>query len=194
MPIRYQLTGDLKAGFAVLFDRDGTLVHDVPYNGNPERVYPMRGARGVLAVLRHLGVPVGVVSNQSGVGRGLIDAAQVQAVNSRIEELLGPFDVWEICPHHPEDACACRKPKPGLILSASRRLDVNPHHCVVIGDQGSDIEAARAVGAHSILVPTAATPDGDIDSVPEVAEDLWSALARVMMGVYGERWPEFHRT
>ena len=73
---------------AVLFDRDGTLVVDVPYNGDPARVRPVRGAREAVARLRTAGVPTAVVSNQSGVGRGLLTRQQVDAVNTRLDVLL----------------------------------------------------------------------------------------------------------
>ena len=76
---------------AVLVDRDGTIVEDVPYNGDPEAVRPVAGARAALDRLRAAGIPVAVVSNQSGVARGLLRATEVDAVNARVAELLGPF-------------------------------------------------------------------------------------------------------
>jgi histidinol-phosphate phosphatase family protein len=124
---------------AVLFDRDGTLVVDVPYNGDPRRVQPVPGAASALARLRAAGVPTAVVSNQSGVARGLLTEAQVRAVNQRVEELLGPLGPWAWCPHGPADGCGCRKPAPGLILRAAERLGVDPARCVVIGDIGADV-------------------------------------------------------
>ena len=84
---------------AVLFDRDGTLVHDVPYNGDPERVSTVAGAAQAVQRLREAGLKVGVVTNQSGVGRGMLTPEQVAAVNSRVDELLGPFETWQVCPH-----------------------------------------------------------------------------------------------
>ncbi|MBD9736143.1 HAD-IIIA family hydrolase, partial [Streptomyces sp. H28] len=107
---------------AVLFDRDGTLVHDVPYNGDPARVRPVEGAREAVAALRARGIRTGVVTNQSGIARGLLTVADARAVNRRIDDLLGPFDVWELCPHAPDDGCDCRKPRPGMILRAAGRL------------------------------------------------------------------------
>ncbi|MDQ2871848.1 MAG: HAD family hydrolase [Candidatus Eremiobacteraeota bacterium] len=137
---------------AVIFDRDGTIVVDEPYNGNPELVKPIAHAREAVAQLRAAGIPLAVVSNQSGIGRGLIDAEQVDAVNRRIDDLIGPFDVWLYCPHAPEDGCDCRKPKPKLILDAARMLGVHPSCCVVLGDKESDLEAARAAGATGIKI------------------------------------------
>jgi D-glycero-D-manno-heptose 1,7-bisphosphate phosphatase len=104
---------------AVLFDRDGTLVHDVPYNGDPALVRPVDGAAEALRRLRDAGIPTAVVSNQSGIARGLLTAAQVDAVNARLEELVGPLGPVLYCPHGADDGCRCRKPAPGLVLQAA---------------------------------------------------------------------------
>ncbi|GAA2493715.1 D-glycero-alpha-D-manno-heptose-1,7-bisphosphate 7-phosphatase [Streptomyces gobitricini] len=165
---------------AVLFDRDDTLVEDVPYNGDPEKVRPMPGAREALDMLRRRGLRLGVVSNQSGIGRGLLTEAEVRAVNARVDSLLGPFDAWACCPHAPEDGCGCRKPAPGLVVEAARLLGVRPEDCVVIGDIGSDMDAARAAGARGVLVPTARTLPEEVASAPHVCEDLLSAVRHVL--------------
>jgi HAD superfamily hydrolase (TIGR01662 family) len=165
---------------AVLFDRDGTLVVDVPYNGDPRRVVPMPSAWEALAALRALGMPVGVVSNQSGVARGKLTFRQVSAVQRRIDALLGPFAVWAVCPHGPDDGCRCRKPAPGLVLAACERLGVCPSRTVVIGDIGSDVTAALAAGARGVLVPTAATRPEEIAAAPETAPDLLHAVRLVL--------------
>jgi D-glycero-D-manno-heptose 1,7-bisphosphate phosphatase len=165
---------------AVLFDRDGTLVVDVPYNGDPGGVAPVPGARVALDRVRAAGLPMAVVSNQSGVARGFLTSEQVAAVNARVDELLGPFDAVVVCEHGPDDGCACRKPQPGLVLEAARRLGVDPTQCVLIGDIGADIEAARAAGAHAVLVPTAATRPEEVAAAPEVAADLAGAVDLVL--------------
>ncbi len=133
----------MKRARVVLFDRDGTLVIDVPYNGDPDKVLPVEGARECVDRLRGAGLKLGVVSNQSGIGRDMITYEQMEAVNMRIEALLGPFDGWFICPHAPEDDCDCRKPKPKLLLDAARAFGVEPSACVYIGDKEEDVEAAR---------------------------------------------------
>jgi HAD superfamily hydrolase (TIGR01662 family) len=174
---------------AVLFDRDGTLVRDVPYNRDPGAVAPMPGARAALDRLRRRGVPVGVVTNQSGVGRGLIDTAELTRVNTRVEELLGPFDVWEICPHDPAAAgCRCRKPAPLLIERAAAALGVPAARCVVIGDIGGDVAAARAAGARGILVPSPATRPEEVRAAPEVAADLGEAVDMAIAGTAAWAW------
>ncbi len=180
--------GQLQNGLpaAVLFDRDGTLVHDVPYNGDPAKVAPVAGAREAVDRVRNLGIPVAVVSNQSGVGRGLIPQAQVDAVNARIEALLGPFEGWFVCPHAPEEGCTCRKPQPELVLRAARRLGVDPSECVLIGDIGADVQAAHAAGARAILVPTPLTRPEEVAQAPEVAPDLLSAVENAL-GLRGRR-------
>jgi HAD superfamily hydrolase (TIGR01662 family) len=178
--LRRRLAARRERPAAVLFDRDGTLVVDVPYNGDPDRVEPVAGAKAALARLRAAGVPTGVVSNQSGIARGLLTEAQVRAVNARVEELLGPLGPWQWCPHAPGDGCGCRKPAPGLILRAAERLGVDPARCVVIGDIGADVQAARAAGARAILVPTRVTRPEEVAAADEVAPDLPSAVERVL--------------
>jgi HAD superfamily hydrolase (TIGR01662 family) len=165
---------------AVLFDRDGTLVVDVPYNGDPSLVVPMPKAAEALARVRRAGLATGVVTNQSGIARGLISAADADAVNARIDALLGPFDTWQVCPHDPASACSCRKPEPGLIRRAADVLGTTPERCVVVGDIGSDIDAARAAGATAILVPTDVTKLAEIDDADLVAPDLLTAAEMVV--------------
>ncbi|MGY1727144.1 HAD-IIIA family hydrolase [Geodermatophilus sp. SYSU D01062] len=168
----------------VLFDRDGTLVHDFPYNGDPDWVRPVDGAREALDVLRARGVRVGVVSNQSGVARGIITRDQVDACMGRLAELLGPFDTLQVCPHGPEDGCDCRKPAPGMVEAACAEVDVDPARTVVIGDIGADVEAAAAAGASGVLVPTPVTRRQEVDAAPRVAATLTAAVDDVLAG----RW------
>ena len=167
---------------AILFDRDGTLIVDVPYNGDPDRVVPMPGAVEALRRVRAAGVRTGVVSNQSGIARGIVDEDDVRRVNDRVDELLGPFDVWRFCPHHPDDGCACRKPRPGMILSAIAALGLSPARVAVVGDIGADVEAATAAGAQGVLVPTAVTRAEEIGSAELVAVDLAAAVDLLLVG------------
>jgi HAD superfamily hydrolase (TIGR01662 family) len=168
----------------VLFDRDGTLVHDFPYNGDPAWVRPVDGAKEVLDRLRARGVRVGVVSNQSGVARGIITRDQVDACTDRLAALLGPFDTVQVCPHGPDDGCTCRKPAPGMVEATCAELDVDPARCVVIGDIGADVEAAEAAGAVGILVPTPVTRRAEVAAARHRAETLTAAVDDVLAG----RW------
>ncbi|WP_206025215.1 HAD-IIIA family hydrolase [Micromonospora zingiberis] len=165
---------------AVLLDRDGTLVEDVPYNGDPDKVRAMPGARAALDRLRSAGLKLAVVTNQSGLARGLFTAAQLDRVHRRIEELLGPFDSWQVCPHDDGDGCACRKPAPGLVHAAADALGTVPARCALIGDIGRDVTAALAAGAAGILVPTPVTRAEEIAAAPWVADDLSSAVAEIL--------------
>jgi D-glycero-D-manno-heptose 1,7-bisphosphate phosphatase len=170
------------AARAVLFDRDGTLVVDVPYNPDPALVEPMPTALSAVRALRAAGVPVGVVSNQSGVARGLITPDQLAAVNARVDEIFGAFDTWQVCPHGVDDGCRCRKPRPGLVLAAAEALGVAPADVVVIGDIGSDMGAAEAAGAHGVLVPTAATRPDEVRRAPQTAATLAEAVGAILRG------------
>jgi HAD superfamily hydrolase (TIGR01662 family) len=120
------------------------------------------------------------------VSRGLLTAVEVEAVNGRVEELLGPFDVWEVCFHGPEESCTCRKPAPGMILQACRRLGIAPGETAYIGDIGTDVEAARRAGAWGIMVPTAVTLEGEIEASATVVTDLKDALELIVTAVRRE--------
>jgi histidinol-phosphate phosphatase family protein len=165
---------------AVLVDRDGTLVQDVPYNGDPALVRPLPGARAALDRLRQAGIRVAMVTNQSGVARGVLTEEQVRAVNAKVEEMLGPMDATLVCFHGPDDRCSCRKPRPGLVLAAARRLGVQPARCAVIGDVEADVVAARRAGARGLMVPTPQTKKDEVARAREVSFSLEHAVARLL--------------
>jgi HAD superfamily hydrolase (TIGR01662 family) len=163
---------------AVLFDRDGTLIRDVPYNGDPGLVEPLPGAAAAVRAARRHGLAVAMITNQSGIARGLLSRADAEAVNARVAQLLGPFDAVRLCPHGESEGCRCRKPAPGMVLAAAADLGVAPHECVVIGDIGSDVAAARAAGARGVLVPTAQTRPAERAGI-RVAGDLAEAVRMI---------------
>jgi histidinol-phosphate phosphatase family protein len=140
------------------------------------------GAREALARLRAAGIRTAVVSNQSGIGRGLVSPEAVAAVNRRVNELLGPLGPVLVCAHAPGEGCDCRKPSPGLVYRAAAALGVDPARCAVIGDVGADVEAATAAGARGILVPTANTRPAEVAAAPEVAPDLEAAVDLLLGG------------
>ncbi len=170
---------------AVLLDRDDTLIEDGPYLNDPRGVVPMPGARRALDDLRDRGLLLAVVTNQSGVARGLITPEQLGEVNAEVAGRLGPFDSWQICLHGEDHGCACRKPAPGMVLAAASALGVPPRRCVLIGDTGGDVDAALAAGARAILVPTGRTRVEEIAAAhahprAAVADTLPAAVAMVL--------------
>jgi histidinol-phosphate phosphatase family protein len=168
---------------AVLFDRDGTLIHDVPYNADPGEVQPVTGAAEALNLLRDNGIRLGVVTNQSGVARGVLSADDVSRVNERVDSLLGPFDTWQVCPHSPDDGCRCRKPGPGMVEAASRALRVDASELVVVGDIGADVAAAESAGSRGVLVPTPRTEPAERSAARWRAATLPQAVDLVLAGL-----------
>jgi histidinol-phosphate phosphatase family protein len=143
---------------AVFLDRDGTIIVDKHYLGDPVGAELESGAAAGLARLALLGLRLIGVTNQSGIAKGLFDLAAAQQVNARVDELLVPHGVsierWYLCPHNDGEGCICRKPAPGLVLQAARELGVDPARSFVIGDKLSDVALAEATGGRGILVET----------------------------------------
>jgi D-glycero-D-manno-heptose 1,7-bisphosphate phosphatase len=142
-------------GRAVLFlDRDGTLMEDVGYPNDPEQVRLVPGAMEAVRALAAVGfVPV-VVSNQSGLARGLITPEQARAVHDRFVELFAAGSGVRLpcyyCPHGPDDGCDCRKPRPGLLRTAASELGLIGRPGVMVGDKPADVEAGIAAGYEAI--------------------------------------------
>ncbi|WP_446037429.1 D-glycero-alpha-D-manno-heptose-1,7-bisphosphate 7-phosphatase [Streptomyces sp. SID1143] len=167
---------------AVLFDRDGTLVEDVPHNTDPARLRPRPHAREALEVLRAAGVRAAVVTNQPDLARGVLTLPQLEALQARMEELLGPVEVTAVCPHLPEAGCGCRKPAPGLVHAACRLLRLAPARTVVVGDIGTDLLAAHRAGAPSLLVPNEATRREETEAARCTAPHLATAVRTLLGG------------
>lgn len=147
-----------RIGPLLLLDRDGTLVREADYPKDPQRVKLLRGVDGALRKLKKAGFTIVVVTNQSGVGRGIISGKEMLAVNRRFLELLRlkkcPVDGLYWCPHHPKDRCECRKPKLGLARRASKALSVSWKNSVSVGDRWSDVLLGQRTGGNGILVRT----------------------------------------
>lgn len=158
---------------AVLFDRDGTLIADD--SNRTSFITPMPHAREALNRLRERGFLIGVITNQPDA-----DDSDIDAVHWKIDEQLGPIDGWFVCRHSADAGCLCRKPRAGLILKAASAFGVLPGECAVVGDIGSDIDAAQAAGAFAILVPTPVTLREEIERAPVVCSDLGEAVDRLM--------------
>lgn len=168
---------------AVLLDRDDTLIVDRPYLNDPDGVRPVTGAADALERLRERGLLLAVVSNQSGVAKGLISPSELAAVNARVNALLGPFDSWQVCVHDAGDGCGCRKPEPGMVRAAAEALGVEPSRCVLVGDTGGDVQAALAADADAVLVPTERTLPQEVShahACARVAPTLQAAVALIL--------------
>jgi histidinol-phosphate phosphatase family protein len=141
---------------AVFLDRDDTLMRDVPYCRRPEDVHLLDGAGLAVRRINELGLLAVVVTNQSGIRRGLLTEADLGAVNEELRRQIaldgGRIDAIYACPHQPEDACACRKPGTLLFEKACRDHRIDPTRSFVVGDRGYDIEAARRIGARGVLL------------------------------------------
>jgi HAD superfamily hydrolase (TIGR01662 family) len=157
----------------VLFNRDRVLVENA--EDGPDGVRPVPGAAEALWHLRRHGLRTGVVT-----ARGPLTAAEVRRLDERVDELLGPFDVWAVCPHGPDDDCHCHAPQPALLLWAAGRLCTAPDACALVGDTPADAEAAHRAGARALLLPTGGTrPEPPVDGGVEVVADL-AAVARTL--------------
>ena len=143
---------------AVFLDRDGTINEDRGYIGDPDDVVLIKGAAEAIRRLNGLGIPVVVITNQSGIGRGYYTEAGLQAVNKRLEELLGEkgahVEAIYFCPHRPDENCECRKPGTKLLEKAAEEHCIDLRRSVMVGDKVSDLELARRVGMRRVLVLT----------------------------------------
>ncbi|MBU1230914.1 MAG: HAD family hydrolase [Proteobacteria bacterium] len=152
------LTGEQAGARAVFLDRDGTVIAERHYLSDPAGVELLPGAAAGLRRMRQLGLRLVLVSNQSGVGRGYFDQTAVERVHGRLLELLEAqgvtLDGIYVCPHAPDDACACRKPLPGLIQRGSRDLGIDLARSFVIGDKPCDVDLGLVVNATTFLVTT----------------------------------------
>jgi D-glycero-D-manno-heptose 1,7-bisphosphate phosphatase len=144
-------------------DKDGTLIEDVPYNVDPSRIELTAGAAEGVQQLAEAGFVLVVVSNQSGIARGLFEEAQLTAVERRLRDILAELGVtlrgFYFCPHHPAGCvnryairCSCRKPEPGMIFRAAGELDLDLSRSWLIGDILDDICAGRRAGCRTVLI------------------------------------------
>ena len=149
----------LKAnGRAVFLDRDGTIMEDANYVGRIDQVVLIPSAKQALRRLRDAGFKLFVVTNQSGVGRGYFSHEAVEQIHQHLNEQFASagisFDRYYICPHHPEDNCDCRKPKPRFLREAATEYGLDLARCVMIGDRASDIQCGVNAGTQTVLVLT----------------------------------------
>jgi D-glycero-D-manno-heptose 1,7-bisphosphate phosphatase len=145
---------------AVFLDRDGTIMEDTSSLGDVERVVLIPSAAVALRRLRDAGYKLFIITNQSGIGRGYFPREVVEQIHAHLDEQFGKagvqFDRYYVCPHHPEDNCDCRKPKPKYLLDAAREYGLDLGRCFMVGDRASDIGAGVNAGVKTILVLTGA--------------------------------------
>ena len=172
---------------AVFLDRDGTIMRDVDYCGDPNDVDLLPGVPQALRQLRSSGYKLIVITNQSGIGRRLFSEQQYRTVEAELEQRIGEgvIDATYFCPHLPKDGCKCRKPSPEMILNAARDHDVDLGRSFFIGDKMSDIECGRNAGVKTILVRTGYGRDANGQVADFVAQDL-SAAAKLIVDLANE--------
>lgn len=174
---------------AVFLDRDGTINVDTVHVSSSDSVRLIPGAAAAIARLNAANAPVIVVSNQSGIGRGLFTMELYESVRRRIDELLeaagARVDAVYICPHSPEvpPACDCRKPGTALYLQAASEHGLDLARSWFVGDRLRDILPARTLGGHGILVPRDTTPGADVVAAKDgfaISTTLGSAVDRIL--------------
>jgi D-glycero-D-manno-heptose 1,7-bisphosphate phosphatase len=150
---------------AVFLDRDGTLIEERGYLDRLELLSVFPWTTDAIRLLNRAGFAAVVVTNQSAVGRGIVDEPFLHSVHAALDARLAAgrarIDAYYFCPHHPDaevvryrQACRCRKPGPGMIEQACRDLEIDPARSVMVGDRWLDVECGRAAGTRSVLVRT----------------------------------------
>jgi D-glycero-D-manno-heptose 1,7-bisphosphate phosphatase len=143
----------------ILLDRDGVINHDSDlFIKSPEEWQPIDGSLEAIALLNDHGYKVAVISNQSGLARGLFDQAMLDSIHAKMLKMTelkgGLIEAIYFCPHGPDDRCNCRKPKPGMLEAFAREHHADLQDVVLVGDSIVDIQAAQTAGAKPILVKT----------------------------------------
>lgn len=172
---------------AAFLDRDGTIIEDTEYLADPAEILMLEGAAEAIARLNAAGWPVVVVTNQSGIARGLLTEADYERVRARLDEILDEagahVDATYKCPHHPDftGACECRKPGVGMYLEAARDLHLDPARSFYVGDRWRDIAAAVHFGGRGFLVRGGACGPADLEHARRAANvEIVASLAEAV--------------
>ncbi len=150
---------------AVFLDRDGTLIEERGYLDRLDLLHVFPWTPDAIRLLNRAGFATVVITNQSAIGRGIIDEPFLREVHDAFDARLAlghaRIDAYYFCPHHPDAAqgphrqvCRCRKPAPGMIEQACRDMDIDPHRSVMVGDKWLDIACGQAAGTRTVLVRT----------------------------------------
>lgn len=178
---------------AIFLDKDGTLVEDIPYNVNPALIELTWQAGPALQILQQLGYRLIVVTNQSGVAKGLFTETALQPVQTRLSERLAQYGVtlsgFYYCPHSPDGAvaryavaCTCRKPMPGMLLRAAQEQGIDLAQSWMIGDILHDVEAGRRAGCRTVLIDNGNETEWQMSALrtPDVsAPNLYAAALQI---------------
>jgi len=173
----------------VILDRDGVVNYDsTEFVKSPDEWNALPGSLEAIARLNRAGWRVAIASNQSGLGRGLFGAAELNAMHAKFRRELarvgGQVDAIFVCPHAPDAGCTCRKPSPGLLLDIGRRFDINLKGVPSVGDSLRDLQAAAAAGCTPWLVRTGngvLTESKELPPGTQVCDDLMAVAARLEM-------------
>jgi D-glycero-D-manno-heptose 1,7-bisphosphate phosphatase len=167
---------------AVFLDRDGTLMTDVDYCGDPHNVRVFPDAPGALRRLKDAGYKLIVITNQSGIGRGYFSEQQYHAVEAEVSRQVGDglLDGTYYCPHAPADKCECRKPSAEMIVRAADDHHIDLARSFFVGDKQSDIDCGRNAGVKTILVRTGYGSSMNVQMADFVAENLTGAADRIL--------------
>lgn len=179
---------------AVFIDKDGTLIPDIPYNADPALITLAPNAGLALRHLKQAGYALIVISNQSGVARGLFAETALIGVRQRLDQLLAVFEIaldgFYYCPHLPDAPiahyrvdCQCRKPKSGLLTQAANELGIDLAHSWMIGDIAADCEAGKRVGCHTILIEKPYDPQREFNTLsqPDFLIDHWTQVPNIIL-------------
>lgn len=172
----------------VILDRDGTInVDSDAFIKSPEEWLPLAGSLEAIALLNHHDYKIVVISNQSGIARGLFDLAMLESIHTKMLQLVsqagGHIEAIYFCPHGPDDTCDCRKPKDGLFRRFAGATNADLSRAYAIGDSLRDIQAAESAGAKPILVRTGKGEKTAIDNpqlnVP-IFDNLYDAATHIV--------------
>lgn len=168
----------------IFLDRDGTVIDDTGYIGDPDLVHFLPGVFPALRRFQNAGYRLVVISNQSGIGRGVITQQQYELVAQRIADDLGQQGIriaTYYCPHSPDDRCLCRKPNPYLLAHAARDLDIDLSCSYMIGDRLTDVEAGAAAGCKTILLRQSPVHEGSLSGIsPDYVCPDWTCILSVI--------------
>ena len=176
---------------AVFLDRDGTMAPDAHYCSRVEDFRLFSSVPDAVKILNNNGFKVVVVTNQSGIGRGLFTEERLGEIHQKMKDELAKSKAYVdgiyYCPHHPDDKCDCRKPKTGMFERAVKDFGINLSHSFVVGDLPTDIEVGKALGCKTILINNS-NRGGNINCSPDcISKTLYSAVRWIMEVVWIEQ-------